>query len=117
MARLPAQGPHHHQLGKEDRRPGPARRRARLGPRAHFRRRFARRPLTRPMAAATAPAKRLLLVSYYFPPYSSMAAIRLGKLAKHFTARGWDVRALSAHGHERQALALEIPAERVVHTP
>lgn len=60
--------------------------------------------------------RRLLLVSYLFPPYAGIGALRTGKLAKFLTERGWDVRALAADTHEAKSLPLEIPADHVRHT-
>lgn len=39
---------------------------------------------------------RILIVSYYFPPFNCMAAVRVGKTAKFLQKMGHDVRVLSA---------------------
>lgn len=61
-------------------------------------------------------ANRVLIVSYWFPPFLAVASIRMGKLAKHLHDRGWDVRVLSAHGTSPASLPIEIPREQVTHT-
>lgn len=61
--------------------------------------------------------KRLLLVSFHFPPFNAIAAVRTGKFAKFLLERGWDVRVIAARSDAAQNLPLEIPAERVLHTP
>jgi glycosyltransferase involved in cell wall biosynthesis len=60
---------------------------------------------------------RILLVSYFFPPYNCIGAVRAGKTAKYLAALGHDVRVLTAADQPLHAnLAIEIPAERVVAT-
>lgn len=57
---------------------------------------------------------RVLFISYFFPPYNAIGAVRLGKLAKFFHAFGHDVRVVTARDQPLQpTLPLEIPAERV----
>lgn len=57
---------------------------------------------------------RLLLVSYYFPPFNSVGAVRPGKLAAFLHARGHDVHVLSGGDQPfPTGLALEVPADRV----
>lgn len=41
-------------------------------------------------------ALKLLLVSWYFPPSNTIAAVRIGKLAKHLAAQGHELRVLTA---------------------
>ena len=60
---------------------------------------------------------RILLVTWYFPPSRTIAAVRLGKLARYFQARGHDLRVLTPLDPPLpQDLAVEFPAERVVRT-
>jgi hypothetical protein len=59
---------------------------------------------------------KVLLISYYFPPYNAVGAIRPGKLAKFFHKRGHDVRVISAGNQTFSVgLPLEIPEELVVY--
>lgn len=61
---------------------------------------------------------RILLVSYYFPPYNAIGAVRVGKFAKYLAKAGNDVRVVTAADQPLQAtLPLEIDPERVVRTP
>lgn len=65
--------------------------------------------------AATAP--RVLIVSYWFAPFSTIAAIRASKLAKHLIDQGWDVRVLTAGDTATNAtLQLEVPRSVVTYT-
>jgi hypothetical protein len=65
--------------------------------------------------ASTAP--RVLIVSYWFAPFSAIAAVRASKLAKHLADRGWDVRVLTAGDTSTNAtLQLEIPRSTVTYT-
>lgn len=60
---------------------------------------------------------RILIVSYFFPPYNTIGAVRLGKIAKYLTAFGHEVRVVTAEPQSAQAtLPLEIPAENVTYT-
>ena len=62
--------------------------------------------------------KRLLLVSYAFPPFNSVGAVRLGKIAKYLTELGWDIRVVTASDQPfSQTLPLGIDADRVTYTP
>lgn len=63
------------------------------------------------------PARRILIVSYWFPPFSAVAAVRMGKLAKYLFERGWDVRVLAADATNPPELKVEIPTDRVTYTP
>jgi glycosyltransferase involved in cell wall biosynthesis len=59
---------------------------------------------------------KILLISYYFPPYNAVGAVRPGKLAKFLHRRGHEVKVVSAGGQPFAAgLPLEIPAERVAY--
>lgn len=61
---------------------------------------------------------KLLLVSFFFPPYNAIGAVRLSKLAKSLVAAGHEVRVLTAAGQQLpDTLPLEIPAQWVTATP
>ena len=61
---------------------------------------------------------KILLVTWYFPPSRTIAAVRLGKLACYLLAQGHDVRVLTPQDPPLpQDLAIDIPDERVVRTP
>lgn len=62
-------------------------------------------------------SRRILLVSYLFPPYAGIGSLRIGKLSKFLTERGWDVRVLACASGEAKSLPLEIDEARVVYTP
>ena len=42
------------------------------------------------------PPMKVLVVSYAFPPYNSIGAVRLGKITKYLGELGWDIRVVSA---------------------
>lgn len=56
----------------------------------------------------------ILFVTWFFPPFDTMGALRLGKMAKHFLARGHDVRVVCAEGLPYgRSVPVEIPDERI----
>src|SRR3546814_19065382 len=60
----------------------------------------------------------MLLVTLYLPPSRTMAAVRLGKLARYLLAQGHDVRVVTPLDPPLpQDLAVDFPADRVVRTP
>ncbi|MCR8641082.1 glycosyltransferase [Paenibacillus sp. N1-5-1-14] len=60
---------------------------------------------------------RILLISYFFPPYNTIGAVRTGKMAKYLTKMGHDVHVISANNQPLQrTLLLEIPEDRVTYT-
>lgn len=60
----------------------------------------------------------ILLVSYYFPPFNSVGAVRPGKLARYLHEQGHGVRVLTCSNQPYPpGLPLEIPADRVAGTP
>lgn len=64
------------------------------------------------------PGMRLLVISYFFPPFNSIGAVRVGKIAKYLHQGGHDVRVITARDQPLQAtLPLEIPAANVIATP
>lgn len=59
---------------------------------------------------------KILLVSWYFPPANTIAALRIGKLAKYLLNQGHDVRVVAGKGLPYlQSLPLDIPAENVAY--
>jgi glycosyltransferase involved in cell wall biosynthesis len=70
------------------------------------------------IAARTVPMtkRRILLVSFLFPPNAGIGGLRVGKLAKFLTERGWDVRVLTCESGGAKDLPVEIPAEHIVRT-
>lgn len=60
---------------------------------------------------------KLLLLAHVFAPYNASGSVRAVKLAEHFTARGHDVRVLTASQTAYpRTLATTIPAEKIVTT-
>ena len=60
---------------------------------------------------------KLLLVTWYFPPSRTIAAVRLGKLARYLLAQGHDVSVLTPQDPPLpQDLAFDFPSERVIRT-
>jgi glycosyltransferase involved in cell wall biosynthesis len=67
------------------------------------------------MVTAGARAPRILIVSFFYPPFSSIGGLRVSKMSKYLGELGWDVRVLTTDRDDVPAdLALEIPVERVV---
>lgn len=61
---------------------------------------------------------RILLVSYYFPPFNSVGAVRPGKLARFLVEQGHSVRVLTcANQPFPDGLPLEVPADVVTAVP
>ncbi|MEW5942680.1 MAG: glycosyltransferase [Pseudomonadota bacterium] len=59
---------------------------------------------------------KILLISYHFPPYNAVGAVRPGKLAKFLHQRGHEVHVISASRQPfATGLPLEIPAKHVVY--
>jgi len=53
---------------------------------------------------------KILLVSYYFPPFNTIGAVRTGKLAKYWHTRGHDVKIISAAPQPLpNTLPIEVP--------
>jgi glycosyltransferase involved in cell wall biosynthesis len=60
---------------------------------------------------------RVLLISFWFPPYNTIGAVRAGKLAKYLTQLGHEVRVVTARDQPLQAvLAPELPEHLVTAT-
>jgi len=63
------------------------------------------------------PRPRLLVVSWYYPPANTIAAVRLNKLTAFLDRQGIDVRVVTARDLPTpQGLASDLPGERAVHT-
>lgn len=61
---------------------------------------------------------RILLLSYYFPPYNIIASLRVGKTAKYLRQFGHEVRVVTAHNLPYPAdLPVEVPSEDIIATP
>lgn len=61
---------------------------------------------------------KILIISYFFPPYNAMGAVRVGKTAKYLSLLGHDVRVISAKDQPLPStLPLEIDAELVSYAP
>jgi len=57
---------------------------------------------------------KILLISYYFPPYNTVGAVRPGKLAKYLHRQGHTVHVISSHEPPFvKGLPLEIPEAQV----
>lgn len=60
---------------------------------------------------------KILIISYYFPPYNNIGAVRVGKLAQHWLNAGHDVQVISARDQLlSSSLTLQFPQERVSYT-
>ena len=61
---------------------------------------------------------KLLLVTWYFPPSRTIAAVRLGKLARYLLSQGHDVRVVTPLAPPLpQDLEVDFPDDRVARTP
>ncbi len=67
--------------------------------------------------AADLTSKKLLLVSWYFPPANAVAAIRLGKMARHLDEAGHHLRVLTSNQQVLdQSLPIEIDPSKITRT-
>jgi glycosyltransferase involved in cell wall biosynthesis len=61
---------------------------------------------------------RILLITYYFPPFNSVGAVRTGKFARWLYEQGHEVRVLTCSNQPfPKGLSLEIPVEKVTAVP
>ena len=61
---------------------------------------------------------RILLISYYFPPYNCVGAVRPAKLAKFLERQGHEVKVISARNQPfLKGLELPFNESHVVYTP
>lgn len=62
--------------------------------------------------------RKILLISFYFPPFLNMRAIRASKISKYLEREGWEVYVLSADGlNLERGLPVEISEDRVKRVP
>jgi glycosyltransferase involved in cell wall biosynthesis len=60
---------------------------------------------------------RILFLSFFFPPYNTIGAVRTGATARYLTESGHDVQVISASPQAlTDDLPLRIPRERVIYT-
>jgi len=71
------------------------------------------------MPTAESKKKKVLMVSFNFPPTNSIGAVRVGKFAKYLPEFGWEPIVLTADRAkgQPQTLPLEIAEAKVVRTP
>ncbi|MEM7223921.1 MAG: glycosyltransferase [Pseudomonadota bacterium] len=61
---------------------------------------------------------KILIVSWYFPPSSTMGALRNGKLARYLVAQGHDIRVVTVKDPPHpQTLTPEVPEALIARTP
>jgi glycosyltransferase involved in cell wall biosynthesis len=59
--------------------------------------------------------QRLLIVSFFYPPFNSIGAIRVSKMSRYLSELGWDVRVLTTDRDDVPAdLAVEIDHTHIV---
>jgi len=62
--------------------------------------------------------KKVLIISFYFPPFLNMRSIRASKIAKYLEREGWEVHVISADGlNIEKGLPVEIREDRVKRVP
>ncbi|MBN2239582.1 MAG: glycosyltransferase family 4 protein [Dehalococcoidales bacterium] len=63
--------------------------------------------------------KKVLIVTYHFPPYSTMGGRRVSKLAKYLGEYGWEPVVLTAqrNSNQPQVSPVETSEERIIRTP
>lgn len=60
---------------------------------------------------------KLLVVSFFYPPFNSIGGYSVSKLTAHLHLQGWHVRVLCArHDDLPSELPVELPADRVIRT-
>lgn len=60
---------------------------------------------------------RILIISYFFPPYNNIGAVRVGKLAEYWLRAGHDVRIVTAADQPTPAnLSMDLPEDRITYT-
>ena len=60
---------------------------------------------------------KILIVTWYFPPYNSMGSLRCGNFARYLLSQGHDVKILSAKDQPYpKTLPIDFPDERVIRT-
>lgn len=63
--------------------------------------------------------KKVLLISFHFPPYNDVAAVRIGKFAKYLADYGWEPIVLTVNNRLGipRTLPVEINESKIVRTP
>jgi glycosyltransferase involved in cell wall biosynthesis len=63
--------------------------------------------------------KKVLIISFFFPPNNAIAAVRLGKFAKYLPEFGWSPLVLTVNKAEdlSQALPVELDESNIIRTP
>jgi glycosyltransferase involved in cell wall biosynthesis len=62
--------------------------------------------------------KRVLVISYFYPPYRSVGATRVSKMTKYLADSGWEAHVLTIDNCDLPpTMPIEIPADRVVRVP
>jgi hypothetical protein len=60
---------------------------------------------------------KILIIAYSFPPYNSMGAVRVGKIAKYLNSFGHEVRVITAKNQPLRAdLPIEVPINQIIQT-
>lgn len=60
---------------------------------------------------------RVLVVSFYFPPFNSIGGVRVGKMVKYLRRRGHEVRVVTAGSQALpETLPVEVPRQDIVRT-
>ena len=62
-------------------------------------------------------SKKILFITYHFPPYNCIGALRTGKTVKKLTDLGYDVRVISASNQSLpKHLPMEVDVDKVFYT-
>ncbi len=62
--------------------------------------------------------RKLLLITWYFPPVNTVAAIRLGKMAHYLDQAGHDIRVITPNlPDDDRSLPLEFRSDAIIRTP
>lgn len=60
----------------------------------------------------------MLVISYYYPPYSSVGAVRVSKMTRYLADHGWQATVLTVAGDDRPGgMDVEIPVEAIHRVP
>src|SRR6267142_4219777 len=60
-------------------------------------------------------ARRVLLISYFYPPFNSIGGLRVSKMSRYLAEFGWDVRVLTTDRDDTPAtLPVEIDRAKIV---
>lgn len=62
--------------------------------------------------------RKVLVVSYFYPPFTGVGALRLSKMTRYLADHGWEAHVLTVEHCDLPAtMPLEIPEDRIVRTP